>query len=59
MYEIKARLANGGPLRGRADALWRDHTPLCIEVLLAPDCGTCRGPLLLLERWTMSVYSRR
>lgn len=47
-------------LRGHAEALWREHIPLCIEVLLAPDCSAgCRGPLHLLERWTMSIYTKR
>ncbi|KPJ10621.1 Uncharacterized protein KIAA1370-like [Papilio machaon] len=55
-------------LDSHVTALWNEQIPVCIEVLLAPECAQCRAalaggelayearsapPLLLLERWTM------
>ncbi|KAG6444310.1 uncharacterized protein LOC115456454 isoform X2 [Manduca sexta] len=55
-------------LSDHVQALWNEHLPVCIEVLLAPDCSQCYNTLsgesspyeplhaqrgLLLERWTM------
>ncbi|PZC78066.1 hypothetical protein B5X24_HaOG202601 [Helicoverpa armigera] len=55
-------------LSTRVQALWDDQIPVCIEVLLAPDCQDCYSSLcregdcdkhahraLLLERWTMTA----
>ncbi|XP_045538627.1 uncharacterized protein LOC106715563 [Papilio machaon] len=55
-------------LDSHVTALWNEQIPVCIEVLLAPECAQCRAalaggelayearsapPLLLLERWTI------
>ncbi|XP_060808693.1 atos homolog protein A isoform X2 [Amyelois transitella] len=54
-------------LSDHVNALWNDQTPICIEVLLAPDCPECYTSVssqhasfdkhapkaLLLERWTI------
>ncbi|XP_053621645.1 uncharacterized protein atos isoform X2 [Plodia interpunctella] len=53
-------------LSDHIDALWKEHTPICIDVLLAPDCPECYSSIsshasfdkhapkaLLLERWTI------
>ncbi|XP_059062526.1 atos homolog protein A isoform X2 [Achroia grisella] len=60
---VEAKLSN------HVQALWTDQIPICIEVLLAPDCPDCFSTLnraesnydkhtqraLLLERWTISA----
>ncbi|CAD0251392.1 unnamed protein product [Spodoptera exigua] len=60
-------------LNTRVQALWDEQIPVCIEVLLAPDCQDCYSSLcrdgdsfekhahraLLLERWTMSACVKK
>lgn len=58
---VEAQLSN------HVQALWNEQIPICIEVLLAPDCQDCYTSLcredvydkharaLLLERWTMNA----
>lgn len=57
-------------LSDHVQALWKEQSPVCIEVLLAPDCKECRASLsredgfdkhargLLLERWTMRAQMK-
>ncbi|XP_052754209.1 uncharacterized protein LOC113515688 [Galleria mellonella] len=65
----EARPAVEAALNDHVQALWNDQIPICIEVLLAPDCADCYSALsradanfdkhtqraLLLERWTISA----
>ncbi|KAJ8707274.1 hypothetical protein PYW08_011408 [Mythimna loreyi] len=60
-------------LNTRVQALWDEQIPVCIEVLLAPDCQDCYTSLcregdsfdkhahraLLLERWTMRAQVKK
>ncbi|XP_026742198.1 protein FAM214A [Trichoplusia ni] len=61
-------------LSTRVQALWDEQIPVCIEVLLAPDCAECYASLcrseaesfdkhkhraLLLERWTMRAQVKK
>lgn len=65
--------AHEAKLNTRVQALWDEQIPVCIEVLLAPDCQECYSSLsrdgdsfekhahraLLLERWTMSACVKK
>ncbi|XP_075988435.1 atos homolog atossa [Anticarsia gemmatalis] len=62
---VEAQLSN------HVQALWNEQIPICIDVLLAPDCAECYAALcrddvydkharaLLLERWTMRAQINR
>ena len=60
-------------MRKQIQSLWRNRVPMCIEVVLVPDCshgnaGPCVGDVswptdrmgsLLLEQWTIQVLPKR
>ncbi|KAM3955224.1 LOW QUALITY PROTEIN: atos homolog atossa [Aphomia sociella] len=60
-------------LNNHVQALWKEQIPICIEVLLAPDCPDCLSTVssaessydkhtqraLLLERWTISALQHK
>jgi len=60
-------------MQRQMQALWRNHIPMCIEVLLLPDCShgqlkaasTDAAPpvagdgCILLEQWTIQFVTRK